>query len=57
MHKLSLSYLQKSAYGSMPLEPTETRPRSNFHESKVAFPRYNQVVGEGPVTPVLCGFN
>ena len=42
-HKLSLSYLQKSAYGSVPLEPAETRPRSNFPESRVAFPRYNQL--------------
>ena len=39
---VTLSYLQKSAYSSMPLEPTETRPRSNFPESRVAFPRYNQ---------------
>ena len=37
MHKLSPSYLQKSAYGSMPLEPAETRPRSNFPKSRVAF--------------------
>ena len=27
----------KPAYGSMPLEPAETRPRSNFPDSKVAF--------------------
>ena len=26
----------------MPLEPAETRPRSNFPESGVAFPRYNR---------------
>ena len=38
MHKLSLSYLQKSVYGSMSLEPAETRPRSSFPESRVAFP-------------------
>ena len=38
--KLSLSYLQKSAYGSMPF--AETRSRSSFPESRVAFPRYNQ---------------
>ena len=25
----------------MPLEPAETRPRSNFPESRVAFPRLN----------------
>ena len=43
VHKLSLSYLYKSAYGSMPLEPAETRPRSNFPESRDAFPRYNQL--------------
>ena len=30
MLKLLRSYLQKPAYGAMPLEPTETRPRSNF---------------------------
>ena len=43
VHKLSPSYLQKPAYGAMPLEPAETRPRSNFPESRVAFPRYNQL--------------
>ena len=43
MYKLSPSCLQKAAYGSMPLEPAETRPRSNFPESRVAFPRYNQL--------------
>ena len=37
MYKLSPSYLQISAYGSMPLEPAETRPRCNFPESGVAF--------------------
>ena len=42
VHKLSPPYLQKPVYGSMPLEPSETRPRSNFPESIVAFPRYNQ---------------
>ena len=41
LSKLSLSYLQKSAYGSMPLELVDTRPRSDFPESRVAFPRYN----------------
>ena len=30
LHKLSPPYLPKSACGSMPLEPAETRPRSNF---------------------------
>ena len=35
MHKSSLSYLQKSAYASTPLEPAETKPRSNFPESRV----------------------
>ena len=35
MHKLSPSYLQKPAYGAMPLEPAETRRRSNFPESGV----------------------
>ena len=34
---------QKPAYGSMPLEPARTRPRSNFPGSKVAFPRYNEL--------------
>ena len=43
MHKLSPSYLQKSAYGSIPIEPTETRPGSNFPKSRVAFTRYNQL--------------
>ena len=28
---------QRLAYGSMPLEPAETRPRSNFAESTNAF--------------------
>ena len=42
MHKLSPSYLQKPACGAMPLEPAETRPRANFPESRVAFPRYNR---------------
>ena len=44
MHKLSPSYLQKPTYGAMSLEPTETRPRSNFPESRVTFPRYNQLL-------------
>ena len=34
---------QRLAYGSMPLEPAETRPRSNFPESRVAFPTYDQL--------------
>ena len=38
-----IHYLQKSAYGSMPLQPVETRPRYNFPELRVAFPRYNQL--------------
>ena len=38
-----IHYLQKSAYGLMPLQPAETRPRSNFPESRVAFPRYNEL--------------
>ena len=37
MYKLSPSYLQSPAYGAMPLEPAETRPRSNFSESRVYF--------------------
>ena len=32
MHKLSPFYWQKPGYESMPLEPAETRPRSNFPE-------------------------
>ena len=28
---------QRLAYGSRPLEPAETRPRSNFPESTIAF--------------------
>ena len=28
---------QRVAYGSMPLEPAETRPRSNFPESRTVF--------------------
>ena len=28
---------QRLAYGSMPLQPAETRPRSNFPESRNAF--------------------
>ena len=43
VQKLSPSYLQKPAYGAMPLEAAETRPRSNFPEWRVAFPRYNQL--------------
>ena len=35
--------MHKSAYGSMSSEPAETRARSNFPESRVAFPRYNQL--------------
>ena len=46
MHKLSPSYMQKPTYGAMPLEPAETRPRSNFCESRVAFPRYNQLTAK-----------
>ena len=38
---LPIHYLQKPAYGSMLLQPVETRPRSNFPELRVAFPRYN----------------
>ena len=34
---------QRLAYGSMSLEPAETRPRSNFPESRVAVPRYDQL--------------
>ena len=34
---------QRLAYGSMPLEPVETGPRTNFAESRVAFPRYDQL--------------
>ena len=30
-------YAQRMAYGSVPLEPAETRPRSNFSESSVSF--------------------
>ena len=30
---------QRLAYGSMPLEPAETRPRSNFPQSINAFPK------------------
>ena len=43
VRKLSSFYLQKPVYGSMPLEPAETRPKSNFFESRVAFSRYNQL--------------
>ena len=43
VHKLSPSYLQKPAYGSMPLEPAETTHRFNFPESRVAFSMYNQL--------------
>ena len=43
VHKLSPSYLQKPDYSVMSLEPAETRPRSNFSESRVTFPRYNQL--------------
>ena len=34
---LTLSAQSRLAYGSMPLEPAETRPRSNFPESINAF--------------------
>ena len=34
---------KNSAYGLMPLEPAETRHRSNFPECRVAFPTYNQL--------------
>ena len=30
-------------YGAMPLEHAETKSRSNFPQSRVAFPRYNQL--------------
>ena len=51
MHKLSPSYLQKPAYGSMPLEPAETRPRSNFPEL-IAF---RLVIGQFAVRNLLHG--
>ena len=38
-----LSAQIESAYGSMPLDLAETKSRSNFPESRVAFPRYNQL--------------
>ena len=49
---------ERLAYGSMPLEPAETRPRSNFPaESRVAFPRYDQLgtnyFGETAVKQVI----
>ena len=34
---------QRLAYGSMSLEPTETRPRSNFQSQQMLFPRYDQL--------------
>ena len=34
---VALSAQSQLAYGSMSLEPTETRPRSNFSDSRVAF--------------------
>ena len=34
---------QRLANGSMPLEPAESRPRPNFPESTVAFPRNDQL--------------
>ena len=42
VHILSSFYLQKPVYGSMPLEPAETRAKSNLLESRVSFSRYNQ---------------
>ena len=41
MHKLSPSYLQKPAYGAMPLEPAETRPRVESSFSKVQSAKLN----------------
>ena len=41
MHKLSPSYLQKPAYGAMPLEPAETRPRAESSFSKVQSAKLN----------------
>ena len=40
-HKLSPSYLQKPAYGAMPLEPAETRPRVESSFSKVQSDKLN----------------
>ena len=37
VHKLVTLSAQRLAYGSMPLELAETRPRSNFPESRNAF--------------------
>ena len=42
VNNLSPCLHKKLVYGSMPLELAETRPRSNFPESRVGFPRYNQ---------------
>ena len=42
VHKISPSYLQKPVYGLIPLEPAETRPRSYFPDSRVAFSWYNK---------------
>ena len=51
MYKLSPSCLQKAAYGSMPLEPAETSPRSNFPESIVI----RLVIGQFAVRNLLHG--
>ena len=33
----------RGEFVTLPLEPAETRPISNFPESRNAFPRYNQL--------------
>ena len=39
VHNLSPCLHKRLVYGSMPLELAETRPRSNFPESRSAFPK------------------
>ena len=46
---------QRLAYGSMPLEPAETRPRYNFPESRNAFSNVRSAKLNTDVTILMPG--
>ena len=46
---------QRVAYGSKPLEPAETRPRSNFPESRNAFSKVRSAKLNTDVTILMSG--
>ena len=52
---LTLSAQSRLAYGSMPLEPAETRPRSNFPESTNAFSKVRSAKLNTDVSILMSG--